>query len=314
MVKTAVIMATYNGTKLLPIQLDSIRDQSIKADYVLFRDDCSSDETVKYLEEYIQKNNLVNWIVQINEKNMGWKKTFRQLMIDSLSYDVDYVFFSDQDDQWMENKIEEQLKVASAKPEIEVLSCDFDVKNVKDATYGVGTHNFEGSELLSQYPKRFNYIAFKLGFTYMIKSSFIRELIPAWQDDALNIAHDRTVTLLSNLCGTGYNINQVLATHIYHGDNVSGRRRITIHSHRSDHLLEIQENSQYYLVAERFLEARGYGEDAKKARKYYDFYMRRYTTSKKGNIFLAVIQILRDWKMYFGMETRARDLLFAIKK
>ncbi|MDU5408291.1 MAG: glycosyltransferase family 2 protein, partial [Streptococcus agalactiae] len=35
MVKTAVLMATYNGEKFISEQLDSIRQQTLKPDYVL---------------------------------------------------------------------------------------------------------------------------------------------------------------------------------------------------------------------------------------------------------------------------------------
>ena len=38
--KTSIVMATYNGAEYLYEQLDSIRDQSLKADEVIIFDDC----------------------------------------------------------------------------------------------------------------------------------------------------------------------------------------------------------------------------------------------------------------------------------
>ncbi|MCC9882242.1 glycosyltransferase, partial [Streptococcus agalactiae] len=98
MVKTAVLMATYNGEKFISEQLDSIRQQTLKPDYVLLRDDCSTDETVNVVNNYIAKHELEGWKIVKNDKNLGWRLNFRQLLIDVLAYEVDYVFFSDQDD------------------------------------------------------------------------------------------------------------------------------------------------------------------------------------------------------------------------
>ena len=53
MVKTAVLMATYNGQGFIHDQLDSIRNQTLRPDYVLMRDDGSTDDTVKDVEDYI---------------------------------------------------------------------------------------------------------------------------------------------------------------------------------------------------------------------------------------------------------------------
>ena len=69
--------------------------------------------------------------MNVNGHNLGWKLTFRQLMLDALAYDINYIFFSDQDDIWELNKIEKQVIIAKEKPEIEVLSHDFDILNTK---------------------------------------------------------------------------------------------------------------------------------------------------------------------------------------
>ncbi|MDU5408276.1 MAG: glycosyltransferase family 2 protein [Streptococcus agalactiae] len=115
MVKTAVLMATYNGQGFIHDQLDSIRNQTLRPDYVLMRDDGSTDDTVKVVEDYIKEHRLDGWSITSNDKNLGWRLNFRQLLIDVLAYEVDYVFFSDQDDVWLPEKLSVSLEAAKHK-------------------------------------------------------------------------------------------------------------------------------------------------------------------------------------------------------
>lgn len=76
MEKISVALATYNGEKYIEKQLDSIRNQTIKPDEVVIVDDKSSDRTVALINEFIAVNNLVNWKLFVNEKNVGYRKNF----------------------------------------------------------------------------------------------------------------------------------------------------------------------------------------------------------------------------------------------
>lgn len=53
--KTSVVMSTYNGEEYIIEQLDSLRNQSRPADEVLIADDCSTDNTVDIVRNYIKK-------------------------------------------------------------------------------------------------------------------------------------------------------------------------------------------------------------------------------------------------------------------
>ena len=54
----SVVMATYNGEKYILEQLDSIRNQSISIDEVIICDDCSIDNTVNIIKQYINDYSL----------------------------------------------------------------------------------------------------------------------------------------------------------------------------------------------------------------------------------------------------------------
>lgn len=312
--KTAILMATFNGERFLEMQLNSIKTQTVKPDYVVFRDDCSTDGTVEYIEKYISENRLKNWIIKKNEKNIGWRLTFRQLMKDSQSLGVDYVFFCDQDDFWYENKVQQQVKGIGVHPEAELLSCNFSVKNTNGTTYKVSTHEFNKTEMISKYPKRMSFFAFKLGFTYMVSSKFIDDILVVWSKDYDRVAHDRLMALSSNMVGTGYNLNETLADHIFHGENASGNDIITIHSSKKKHLDELKEGMQYYKVVSKFLDLRNKKEDAKFVKDYYSFYARRYEAGKTDKVFSGLYQVFKDWSKYPVMGSRVRDIIFSFKR
>ena len=104
--KTSIILSTYNGEKYIVEQLDSLRQQTRPADEVLIRDDCSSDNTVQTVKDYIARYQLNNWSIQKNTQNQGWKKNFSNLLTDASG---DVIFPCDQDDIWHLDKVKVEL-------------------------------------------------------------------------------------------------------------------------------------------------------------------------------------------------------------
>ena len=99
-----ILLATYNGEKYLRCQLDSILNQTHKNIRVLINDDCSTDKTRDILKEYEEKDERIK--VNYNEKNLGYIKNFESLL---KRVENDYFMLSDQDDFWMEEKVEKSL-------------------------------------------------------------------------------------------------------------------------------------------------------------------------------------------------------------
>lgn len=101
--KISVAMTTYNGEKYIIDQLESIRTQTWAPDEVIIIDDRSNDRTVNYVQKYIQENQLIGWSISTNPNNYGWKKNFFESVKRTTG---DIVFFADQDDIWLPDKIE----------------------------------------------------------------------------------------------------------------------------------------------------------------------------------------------------------------
>ncbi len=110
MKKVVVILPTYNGEKYLRELLDSLYNQTYPLIEIYTRDDCSSDNTVKIIEEYSKKKVKGRKIIIVpNEgKNLGCPDCFIELL--RKAKDGDYYCFCDQDDVWLPEKIENAVK------------------------------------------------------------------------------------------------------------------------------------------------------------------------------------------------------------
>lgn len=97
----SIVMATYNGEKYLSQQLDSILNQTHPIYEIIIVDDGSSDDTLNILNTYRDKYSNIK--VYPNSENIGVVKSFEQaIMLASGGY----VALADQDDVWLNNKIE----------------------------------------------------------------------------------------------------------------------------------------------------------------------------------------------------------------
>lgn len=101
-----VVVATYNGEQYLETQLLSIISQTIKPDLIVVSDGGSTDNSVDIARRVLSKGDipykLLESEVQLSVTN-NFEKALREC-------DTDLIFFSDQDDKWLDNKIEITLK------------------------------------------------------------------------------------------------------------------------------------------------------------------------------------------------------------
>lgn len=97
-----ILMATYNGMPYLREQIESIIGQTYADWNLLISDDCSSDETVAVIEEYVQRDSRIKLVS--SESRYGCAKSN---FINLVKYSsAEYAMFCDQDDVWLPNKIE----------------------------------------------------------------------------------------------------------------------------------------------------------------------------------------------------------------
>lgn len=103
---TEAIVCTYNGSKYVVEQLQSLLLQSVSLDRITIQDDQSSDDTLVKIESYLEQlpteqKNLVT--IHVNPANLGYAKNFCEAI---LKASADILFLCDQDDVWESNKVE----------------------------------------------------------------------------------------------------------------------------------------------------------------------------------------------------------------
>ena len=98
------ILTTYNRCDLLKRSLDSILNQTYKNLEILIIDDCSSDNTEKFVKSYNDKR-----IIYIRHNSNKGLAQSRNTGIENSS--GKYFAFLDDDDEWFPNKIEQQLEL-----------------------------------------------------------------------------------------------------------------------------------------------------------------------------------------------------------
>mgnify|MGYP001579851437 CR=1 FL=1 len=103
-----VLLAAYNGAEFLSDQIQSIQGQTISNWTLLVRDDGSEDNTRDILETLAAKDKRIR-CVHDTRGCLGAPRNFGELMQIAHSEGADYIFFSDQDDVWVSNKIADQL-------------------------------------------------------------------------------------------------------------------------------------------------------------------------------------------------------------
>jgi len=102
----SVAMATYNGYAFIAEQLESILTQTFSDFEIIIVDDHSTDDTRTLLNSFRQRDKRIQ--VFFNEENIGYRQTFyRAIQLCK----GEYILFCDQDDIWVNHKLETLLSM-----------------------------------------------------------------------------------------------------------------------------------------------------------------------------------------------------------
>ena len=116
----SVALCTYNGSRYLREQLDSIASQTRRPDELVIRDDMSADETVEIAERFAEKAPFpVN--IHRNTENFGSTRNFESA-IEACRGEI--IALSDQDDVWEPQKLERIETEFAADPGLGMVFSD----------------------------------------------------------------------------------------------------------------------------------------------------------------------------------------------
>lgn len=293
--KIEILLATYNGEKYVGEQIDSIINQTYRNWILLIRDDNSKDRTLEILKEYEKKDNRIK-VIEDKKGNLEFVKNFEELLNNSKE---DWVMFSDQDDYWLENKIEKYVAILNTSSE-DILKkpmlihsnsfiCDDNLEIIKD--------EFINSKIANKYNEDDFYFAyFVQGSTVLINRAIIDLALPFSKNVTV---HDRYFHLLAEFFGKRIFINESLIKYRQHSNNKIGAKTSIIskifkkryfHTEDRELILEIQKKYKDNLGTEQIEKIEKYLEVTNdKKNRFLRFYLsREFKMNIKKRLFILL--------------------------
>ncbi len=117
----SVALCTYNGAKYIEQQLRSILGQTKSVDEIIVSDDNSTDNTLDIVEEIAKTNSDVKFRILRNKTSLGVCGNFKQAM-EACTGDI--IFLSDQDDEWLPEKVSVTIEWFEQNPDKDVAFSD----------------------------------------------------------------------------------------------------------------------------------------------------------------------------------------------
>ena len=99
----SICMATYNGEKYIKEQIDSILPQLSKNDEIIISDDSSTDDTLSIIRSFNDHRIKIFSGCNFHSPISNFENALKYAK-------GDYIFLSDQDDVWLENKVERMME------------------------------------------------------------------------------------------------------------------------------------------------------------------------------------------------------------
>lgn len=211
----SVAIATYNGSRFLREQLDSIIHQTILPNEVIISDDASSDETIEIVESFARSAPFDVKVLR-NGANLGYSQNFSRAL-QACSGDV--VFLSDQDDVWLPEKIERVLRCFSERPDAVVVIHDLDYCD--EHLVPIGQTKIARMSASGDIAR-----SYVVGMATAIRRGFLQLCLPVPAQPG--VAHDRWLHDCALAVNRKVVLNHVLALYRRHGTNATATRAVNV--------------------------------------------------------------------------------------
>lgn len=220
-----ILMATYNGENYLKEQLESILRQSHQDFFIFICDDHSTDGTQIIINQFLKK--YPHKVFQLfTEDKLGAKGNFSFLMQHAKS---PYVMFSDQDDIWLENKIEQTLlemkRLEKAHGKIKPLLVHTDLQVVDQNLNILGKSFWKYVNLKALNFNKLNHFLMQnavTGCTIMMNKPLCQLSFPVPE---VSLMHDWWIALVASSFGRIGILNQQTILYRQHSSNTLGAKK-----------------------------------------------------------------------------------------
>ena len=223
--KIAILMATYNGEKYICQQIDSILSQTCKDWELYIHDDGSADNTIAAVESYVEK--YPDKIHLIDGKSTGDAKYNFFYMFGQV--EAPYYMTCDQDDVWLEKKIELTYdKMLTIENKADVPCLVYTELRVVDSELNTIADTMSEYQSLDCHKRTINQFILQnsvTGCTMMVNRA-LRDKILHITDIDNTIMHDWWAALVAAQFGKTAFIDEPTILYIQHGDNSLGALRV----------------------------------------------------------------------------------------
>ncbi|MED5529744.1 MAG: glycosyltransferase family 2 protein, partial [Pseudomonadota bacterium] len=233
--KIAILLSTYNGTKYLEEQLDSILNQTYSNYVIVARDDGSYDDTIQLLNKYAKKFTDKFHLLEQDLLNLGASDSFSYLIEyvlenkQSLGLESAYMMFCDQDDIWslekIDKQIDEMIKVekhqTGTKPIPVLIHSNLRVVSEDKSLIAESFVHYQGLEIERN---RFTNLVISnvvTGCTVFINEALARKAVPVSKEA---IMHDWWLSLVASAFGKLVFIDAPLVSYRQHDTNAIGAK------------------------------------------------------------------------------------------
>lgn len=220
----SVALCTYNGSKYVQKQLDSILSQELTVDEIVICDDGSDDGTLSIVYSIANNHPNIQWIIERNIQSLGVTKNFEKAL--SLCTG-DIIFLSDQDDVWKPYKTKVIVDYLKKHPEVDLVFSDAELidenghlKTDKTLFDACGLNQLREQWDLGMQFEIENVIQRLLGATFGMRRSFVKQCLPF--DSDLNNYHDGLLAMNSVVQSCNGMIDKCLIEYRIHNNNVVG--------------------------------------------------------------------------------------------
>lgn len=303
-------MACYNGEAFIYEQMRSIYEQALQPDEVIIYDDCSRDNTVKLIENFIKDNNLWNWKLIISHENKGWRQNFFSALNEA---NGTYIFFSDQDDVWYKDKIETMVGIMEKHPEILCLNGQVTtIDSNGSILMGKNHFSMESNLAKNNFFENFNTVMMP-GCSICITKK-LRDIIIKL--NCKNYAYDEQCCRLGILLNGSYTLGKPVIHHRIHEHNTTNfMSGISFGSSNLQKRIDSIENNIVWL--ESLLTSSRFQKFLSPKRNFFIkntiLFQKERLKFLKGKNILQFIRLFKFKKYYSGMPMYLGDFCYAFQ-
>lgn len=219
--KIGIVLATYNPQiEYFRKQIQSIQKQTWDNWICHIVDDCSQAEYQTEIQNIV--GNDSRFICHFHNDNLKHYYNFeRGLKYCIQDTTITAIAFSDQDDIWIEEKLEILLKKLRSEHALLVHS-DLELINSDDQTINPSTWNFEGRNPEKATVELLLLRNIVTGCSLLFCTSLIPYILPFPQQSEIGLHHDWWVALVAIQMGKIIHIRQPLVRYRFHSTNTIG--------------------------------------------------------------------------------------------